>query len=190
MTIAFLPWPTSIYSRSKSACELQDDNAIHGPLPSYSALCMVFDVMAAKQNGRCQSPLPSARLPIVIKLPMRRRPTCGDVSIAFAVVGGTGIGGGSDVGGSGANSHLAGRDELQRPEGGLEVGGVGLEVVEGAGNALLELRGVLAAGAVGRDLVEGRGAHGGGCRGYRVADLRGGSGESEGRAAAGKKRLS
>jgi len=87
----------------------------------------------------------------------------------------------ADVGGaSGANSHLAGRDELQRPEGGLEVGGVGLEVVEGAGDALLELRGVLAAGAVGRDLVEGRGAHVGGCRGYRVDDLRGGSGESEG----------
>lgn len=33
MTIAFLPWPTSIYFRSKSACELLDDSAIHGPLP-------------------------------------------------------------------------------------------------------------------------------------------------------------
>ncbi len=73
-----------------------------------------------------------------------------------------------------ANSHLTGRDELQRAEGDLEVGSVGLEFVQSAGDALLELRGVLAARAVGRDLVEGRRAHVGGCRGYRwMIDLRG-----------------
>ena len=65
---------------------------------------------------------------------------------------------------SSANSHLAGRDELQRPEGDLEIGSVGLEVVESTSNAGLQLRGVLAGRAVRRDLVELRGGHFGGCR--------------------------
>jgi len=57
------------------------------------------------------------------------------------------------------SSHLAGRDDLQRPEGSLEVGSVGLEVVESSGDLRLQLGGVLPRRAVGSDLVE-RGRHG------------------------------
>lgn len=58
-----------------------------------------------------------------------------------------------------SDSHLAGRDNLQRAEGGLEVGSVALKVIKSLSNGLLELRGVLPRGAVGGDLVQGLGAH-------------------------------
>lgn len=64
-----------------------------------------------------------------------------------------------------SNSHLTGRDEMQRPESDLEIGSALLEIVESASDAGLQLRGVLAGRAVRRDLVELRGTHvGGGCR--------------------------
>lgn len=68
---------------------------------------------------------------------------------------------------SSANSHLTGRDKLQRAKGRLQVGSVRLEVVQSLGNVGLELRGALARRAVGRDLVEGWAAHLDGCEVFR-----------------------
>lgn len=58
------------------------------------------------------------------------------------------------------NSHLTGRDELQRSESDLEVGSVCLEIVQSTSNAGLQLGGVLPRRAVGGDLVQ-RGRHAG-----------------------------
>ena len=58
-----------------------------------------------------------------------------------------------------SESHLTGRDELQRAQGDLQIGSVRLEVVQSLSDALLELRGVGPRGAVGGDLVEGGAGH-------------------------------
>lgn len=127
-----------------------------------------IDVMAAERGGPDQGQRPPARLPICDQSFQRdARRVARHIARAFSAEQEFGCGRWMSQfrnGASSANSHLAGRDELQRPEGDLEIGSVGLEVVESASNAGLQLRGVLAGRAVRRDLVELRGGHFGGCR--------------------------
>lgn len=62
----------------------------------------------------------------------------------------------------GSSPYLAGRHELQRPQGTAHVWDVGLELVQRICDAGLDLRGVLARRAVAGDFVKS-GGHGEGC---------------------------
>ena len=99
MTIAFLPWPTSIYFRPKVSMRAPGCNALLGPLPVlFRALHGHFDVMAIERNQRPHTHMavrstPLARPPsnIISSSPMLRRPAGDERTIVLPLAaGGTG----------------------------------------------------------------------------------------------------
>lgn len=151
MTIAFLPWPTSIYvDQSQHAISIYMVRS-----PSEIQLCAdttthLYDVSAPNPFGGSLTSTTKhdSVAGAIAKSFSGHLSRCGSYTIVSMGLG---------------SSHLACGHELKRAERDLEVGGVGLEVVESSRDAGLELGGALARRARGRDLVEG--AHGcGGCR--------------------------
>ena len=138
MTIAFLPWPTSI-------CE---SPGVSEKLPSAQRLSIIQPRYTGCPNDLVQcfflSHNDMALWPMswVYSFPL-----CPQAS--FHAYGG-------------ASSYLAGGDELQRPEGSAHVRDVGLELVERSRDAGLNLARLGARGRVGGDLVQGLLRHGGG----------------------------
>lgn len=151
MTIAFLPWPTSIYiDQSQHAISIYMVRS-----PSEIQLCAdTTSHQVYMYLLRTQSAGPSHR---------QSTRQCGAIAKSFR----TSL---SQLRilhklcqWASVHSYLACGHELKRAERDLEVGGVRLEVVESSRDAALELGRALARRARGRDLVEG--AHGcGGCR--------------------------
>jgi hypothetical protein len=152
MTIAFLPWPVSIYEIP--GVSIMPPSA-HRLSNRVVPMCPNFHVRFAG-DGPLQLVVPfCSRLLYVYgcRCMFARAAECTSGWLS---------------------SYLAGGDELERPEGGLHVRDVGLELVERSRDAGLDLRGLGPRGAVGRDLVEGLLRHDGRLR-YRYPGRRGAS---------------
>lgn len=148
MTIAFLPWPVSIY-------EIPGVSIM--PPSAHRLSNRVFHVSRLHLHVAAgDGPL---RL-VVPLLPSLVGGVCVGVDCACSMCTCGWL-----------SSYLAGGDELEGPEGGLHVRDVGLELVERSRNAGLDLRGLGPRGAVGRDLVEGLLRHDGRLR-YRYPGRR------------------
>ena len=173
MTIAFLPWPTSIYFKTSSQHASSRIKSLDR-FPSCSS--DVNDTLAGAAYSAASKPAPLNRSDTFFnsfELGVIRTDTEGEVRLGsvgsllsplFFYVLGNRISKVCRPVGMWyfSSSHLTGRDELQGAQGDLEVSGVGLEVVESLSDALLELGGVLPRRAVGGDLVQGLGGHFGG----------------------------
>lgn len=156
MTIAFLPWPTSIYQRSKSACDLHC-YMVRSPSESnlrrhhvICIVCMLRDLSLAGPSSHRQYDSPTwCHCQSFRTLSFECCQDCETYS--------------HQVNSSRGRSHLACGHELKRAERNLEVGGVRLKIEESSRDAGLKLRRARARWAVLGDLVEG--AHVcGGCR--------------------------
>ena len=145
MTIAFLPWPTSIYIRSKSACDLHvsvKKTMVRSPSDSTTVTPTSTQSHIQHSISTLLNFLRAMNLNLVCMYVCRRRQSF----ISFVL---------RSIYAFCGLAHLSCARELQWSECSLQVGGVGLEVVQSTSNAGLELRGALAGRAVRRDLVEG-----------------------------------
>jgi hypothetical protein len=137
MTIAFLPWPVSIY-------EIPGVSIMPPSAHRLSQLsCSVY--VCLSPDCKC---LILAKKPLWLLIIMLPSLLCVGMRVCRCVHA-------TSTMSRWLSSYLAGGDELERPEGSLHLRDVGLELVESGRNVALDLIGLGPRGAVGRDLVEG-----------------------------------